>query len=74
MSTVESIVLWVCLALLVWLLLAYVSVKDGINQLLIANVELRRQIDTLQNQLANVSTIQDGHFRRLREKLFDDED
>ena len=64
MSSVESIVLWLCLGALLWMVLGFVSMKNGITKLLIEHVELKSKMENLKLQISELN----DHIRKFSVK------
>jgi hypothetical protein len=74
MSTVESIVLWLCFAMLAWISFSLIGIYDVIRKILTNQIEMKARLETIQGNVWDASDMNRRSIDGLKDRLFGGDD
>jgi hypothetical protein len=74
MSTVESIVLWLCFLMLAWISFSLIGIYNVIQKIMINQIEMKTRLETIQSNVWDASDNNKLAVNELRERLFGEDD
>lgn len=69
MSTIETLVLWACFAMLAWLSLSIYVVYEGIRKILFTQIEMKSRIESIQSIVWNSNDSVQRNLDEIKSRL-----